>query len=56
MLTSAAIPNVIEMENNRSRRRLDRLSRQAIFQTKEFIGGSSALPLDGKFAGEGGNY
>src|ERR1044071_9615354 len=35
MLTSAAIPSVIEMENKRTRRRLDRLSRQAIFQMKE---------------------
>ena len=37
MLTSAAIPSVIETENNRSRRRLDRLSRHAIFQMKEEV-------------------
>jgi hypothetical protein len=37
MLTRAAIPSVIEMEKSRSRRRLDRLSRHAIFQMKELI-------------------
>ena len=35
MLTSAAIPSVIEMEKSKSRRRLDRLSRHAIFQMKD---------------------
>src|SRR2546423_7669228 len=37
MLTSAAIPSVIEIENKRSRRRLERLSRHAIFQMKEEV-------------------
>jgi hypothetical protein len=36
------------MEKSSSRRRLDRLSRHAIFQTKEVMGGSSAPPLDEK--------
>src|SRR5436190_2981948 len=35
MLTSAAIPRVIETEKRRRRRRLDRLSRHAIFQRKD---------------------
>src|SRR3954464_4049220 len=37
MLTRAAIPRVIEMEKSNNRRRLDRLSRHAIFQMKEEI-------------------
>jgi hypothetical protein len=37
------------MEKSSKRRRLDRLSRHAIFQMKEeLIGGSSAPPLDGE--------
>jgi hypothetical protein len=36
------------MEKRSNRRRLDLLSRHAIFQMKEFIGGSSAPPLDDK--------
>jgi hypothetical protein len=35
MLTSAAIPSVIEMEKSNRRRRLDRLSRHAIFQMND---------------------
>ena len=34
METSAAIPSMIEHENKSSRRRLERLSRHAIFVTK----------------------
>ena len=34
---SAAIPRVIEIEKRSNRRRLERLSRHAIFQTKEDI-------------------
>jgi hypothetical protein len=37
------------MEKSNNLRRLDRLSRHAIFQTKEeLMGGSSAPSLDGK--------
>jgi hypothetical protein len=57
MLTSAAMPSVIETEKSSKRRRLERLSRHAIFQIKEeLIGGSSAPSLDGKNAGEAGTY
>jgi hypothetical protein len=35
MPTSAAIPSVIETEKRSKRLRLDRLSRHAIFQTKD---------------------
>jgi hypothetical protein len=38
MLTSAAMPSVIEIEKSNNRRRLDRLSRHAIFQMNQFIG------------------
>src|SRR6476646_1879265 len=50
MLTRAAIPSVIEMEKRRRRRRLDRLSRHAIFQMKEFIDENDILSLSYHFA------
>ena len=42
---AAAIPSVIETENNRSRLRLERLSRHAIFQMKDEVIGVTRLSL-----------